>query len=71
MVRDGVDQSKFLPATPVPGALLVNTGRALEEFSQGFYRATCHAVVRRSEATRVSLVFFYDAGDRSRTEGGC
>ena len=66
------DEGAFQEVIPVPGALLVNAGRALAEMSAGFYRAVCHAVVRpASNSTRVSVVFFYDGADKKRTVGGC
>ena len=57
---------------PIPGALLVNFGRALEEFSGRAFPATCHWVSGKAVTkTRVSMPFFYDATDKSRTVGGC
>jgi hypothetical protein len=64
-------------AVPVAGAILVNTGMALQEFSGGAFRATCHWVVgprlgpNECGRTRVSMPFFYDATDKERTVGGC
>lgn len=55
-------------AVPVPGALLINTGMALQEFSHGAFRATCHWVAAKPGwHTRVSMPFFYDAIDKNRT----
>ncbi len=64
-------------AVPVAGAILINTGMALQELSQGAFRATCHRVAgprlgpNECGRTRVSMPFFYDATDKERTVGGC
>ena len=69
---DGSHSSHFVDVRSVPGALLVNAGMALQDMSDGFYRAVCHGVVRKDPTvTRVSVAFFYDACDKSRTVGGC
>lgn len=65
------EDGKPIPATPVAGALLVNAGMSLQEFSGGYYSAVRHEVVRiRADVPRVSVVFFNDATDRPRTTGG-
>lgn len=57
---------------PVPGALLVNTGMALQEFSKGAFMATCHWVLGQPGAgTRVSMPFFYNANDGVSRTVGC
>lgn len=55
---------RLLEVAPVAGALLVNAGACLQEFSGGFYEAVRHQVERVVEGhTRVSVVFFCDAAD--------
>ena len=71
---DGAREAGYIPADGAGETFIVNTGRALEEFSDRFFRATCHRVVARADnpQVRVSMPFFYDANDGvGRTQGGC
>ena len=66
--------SDYVDADGVGDTFIVNTGRALQEFSQGFFRATCHRVISRAAIPdlRISMPFFYDTNDGvHRTKGGC
>ena len=73
----GNADAQAFAAVPVAGAILINTGMALQEFSHGAFRATCHWVAgprlgpNECGRTRVSMPFFYDATDKRRTVGGC
>ncbi|KAL7645596.1 UNVERIFIED_CONTAM: hypothetical protein RMT77_003982 [Armadillidium vulgare] len=55
--------NEWVQAQPVPGALLVNVGNALQTFTSGRLRATPHRVLipeeeRRKRCPRKSIVFF-------------
>ena len=52
----------WVPATPVPGSILLNTGDLLENFSGGMFPATMHRVDlpcrQEREVARQSIAFF-------------
>jgi isopenicillin N synthase-like dioxygenase len=55
-------EAGFIPARPVPGALVINIGELLELATGGYLKATVHRVVSPSEATdRLSVAFFLGA----------
>ncbi len=54
-------QSKaWIPATPIPGTLVVNAGDLLGRWSNNRYASTPHRVVNRSGRERFSIATFYD-----------
>ncbi|KAJ6621916.1 UPF0676 protein [Pseudolycoriella hygida] len=60
--------SKWVPATPIPGSILINTGDLLEFWSNGYYPATKHRVLipeaeLRKKTTRQSIVYFHHPDD--------
>lgn len=55
-------EGQWLPAPPLPGAFVVNTGELLELASNGYYCATLHRVVAPpAGCSRQSLAFFFAA----------
>ena len=50
----------WIPAPPVPGALVVNIGDLLARWSNDRYRSTLHRVTNRSGRERLSIATFYD-----------
>jgi hypothetical protein len=69
-------EDAWLPVTPLPGGILVNSGKVLAEATKSseggssFYKAVCHRVIRVSESdTRISVPFFYN--EHGSETGGC
>ena len=50
----------WVPAPPIPGALVVNIGDLLARWSNDRYRSTPHRVTNRSGRERLSIATFYD-----------
>ena len=50
----------WIAAAPVPGALVVNIGDLLAQWSNDRYRSTLHRVTNRSGRERLSIATFYD-----------
>jgi isopenicillin N synthase-like dioxygenase len=57
-VRNAAGQ--WIPADPIPGALVVNIGDLLSLWSGGMYQSTPHRVVNHMTLNRVSVPFFFD-----------
>ena len=51
---------RWIPAPPIPGALVVNIGDLLARWSNDRYRSTFHRVTNRSGRERLSIATFYD-----------
>ena len=52
----------WLPAPPVEGAILVNTGDIVPVWSGGRWRSTAHRVVNPPDRDRYSVAYFFDPG---------
>jgi isopenicillin N synthase-like dioxygenase len=50
----------WIPATPIPGTLVVNAGDLLGRWTNDRYASTPHRVVNRSGRERFSIATFYD-----------
>lgn len=62
---------EWLPVPSIPGTLIVNAGEILEFATGGYYKATPHRVVNRSQTrSRVSLPFFLNPALDTRIEPG-
>ncbi len=56
----------WVPAPPIPGAFVVNTGNYVEAWTNGKWAATVHRVYGRMDRPRYSLPFFmHRASSRS------
>ena len=51
---------EWLPAPPISGTIVVNSGDLLGRWSNDRYRSTMHRVVNRSGRERLSIATFYD-----------
>ena len=56
----------WIPAPPVDGAVLVNTGDIVPVWSGGRWRSTAHRVVNPPDRDRYSIAYFYDPGPDAR-----
>ena len=52
----------WIPAPPVEGTVLVNTGDLAPVWSGGRWRSTAHRVVNPPDRDRYSIAYFYDPG---------
>ncbi len=52
----------WIPATPIPGTLILNVGDMLERWSNGLYPSTPHRVRNLSGKERDSNPYFFDPG---------
>ena len=50
----------WIPADPVPGALVVNIGDIMDAFTSHAYKSTYHRVIHRGSKFRVSIPFFFE-----------
>jgi isopenicillin N synthase-like dioxygenase len=50
----------WIPADPVPGALVVNIGDIMDAFTSHTYKSTYHRVIHRGTKFRVSIPFFFE-----------
>ena len=53
---------RWIPAPPVEGALLVNTGDVVPVWSGGRWRSTPHRVINPPDRDRYSIAYFFDPG---------
>ncbi len=57
---------RWIPAPPVEGALLVNTGDVVPVWSRGRWRSTPHRVVNPPDRDRYSIAYFFDPSPDAR-----
>lgn len=50
----------WIPADPVPGALVVNIGDIMDALTSHAYKSTYHRVIHRGNKFRVSIPFFFE-----------
>ncbi|CAI0549214.1 unnamed protein product [Linum tenue] len=55
--RDGVS---WIPATPKPGAIVVNVGDVIQVLSNNKFKSATHRVIRPKGRSRYSYAFFYN-----------
>ena len=58
----------WIPARPVPGALIVNIGDMMQRWTNDLYVSTPHRVLNRSARDRYSAAFFFDPAYHTRVE---
>jgi len=52
------NKEKFVPATPIPGTIILNVGIFLENWTNGKLDATPHRIIKKMNAVRGSTAFF-------------
>jgi isopenicillin N synthase-like dioxygenase len=50
----------WIPADPLPGALVVNIGDIMDSLTSHAYKSTYHRVIHRGSKFRVSIPFFFE-----------
>lgn len=61
-------RTDWVPAPPIPGALVCNIGDMLERLTGGRFVSTPHRVVNRAGRERLSFPFFYDPDFAARMD---
>jgi isopenicillin N synthase-like dioxygenase len=63
----------WLPATPLPGTLIVNIGDMLSRWTNDLFRSTVHRVINASGRERYSIPFFFGGNPDQTIEAlpGC
>ena len=55
----GVGAGRWIDATPIPGAFIINIGESLELAAEGYLRSTVHRVIAPPEGVdRISIAYF-------------
>jgi isopenicillin N synthase-like dioxygenase len=75
LLQDGVGglqvlngAGRWIDATPLPGTAVVNLGEMLEQATGGYYVATVHRVINRSDRERYSVPYFASPRLETRLE---
>ncbi|KAK4836383.1 hypothetical protein QYF36_022257 [Acer negundo] len=62
-VAEEMHKQKWVPVKPIPNAIVVNIGDALEVWSNGVYKSIEHRAVTNEKRSRMSIATFLIPGD--------